>query len=417
MTKLQSRGQATKVAVTKLAVLFSLTYMVSYITRINYGAIIAEMEGSLAISKSLLSMAVTGSFIFYGAGQIISGICGDRFSPKKLVTLGLAVSVCMNLLIPVCRDPYQMLAVWCINGFAQAFLWPPLVKLMTLLLTEEDYKKTSVKVSWGSSFGTIVVYLLSPLIISAFGWKWVFVFSALCGFAMIFVWNLFVPEPKSLPNVGDLPDPAPATARRSAWRYRTLFTPLMLGVMLAIVFQGMLRDGVTTWMPSYISETYRLSTGVSILTGVLLPIFSILCFQLASLTYRKKFNNPMLCAGLIFGAGTLSAIALFLLTGQGAVWSVLFSAMLTGCMHGVNLILICMIPPFFGKQGNVSTVSGVLNSCTYIGSAVSTYGIALLSEHFDWKYTLLAWLLIAAAGTALCLLTVKPWKRRFQEEE
>ena len=48
----------------------------------------------------------------------------------------------------------------------------------------------------------------------------------------------------------------------------------LFGVMIAIVMQGMLRDGVTTWMPSYISETYNLSNAIAILTGVVLPVFS-----------------------------------------------------------------------------------------------------------------------------------------------
>ena len=117
-----------------------------------------------------------------------------------------------------------------------------------------------------------------------------------------------------------------------------------------------------------------------------------------------------MCAGIFFFTGALSALALFLLTGENAAFSVLFSALLTGSMHGVNLILICMIPPFFKPQGNVSTVSGILNSCTYIGSAISTYGIAVLSENIGWSNTLLVWLLIALLGTAICAACVKPWK-------
>ena len=127
-----------KKGVTRLAVLFALTYMISYITRINYGAIISEMEKATGMSKSMLSMALTGSFITYGFGQVISGILGDRFSPKKLVTIGLFATVTMNMLIPLCSSPYQMVVVWCINGFAQSFMWPPLVRLMTILLNPDN---------------------------------------------------------------------------------------------------------------------------------------------------------------------------------------------------------------------------------------------------------------------------------------
>ena len=65
-----------------MLVLFVLVYVASYMTRINYGAVISEMELDTGISRAVLSMAVTGSFITYGAGQIVSGLCGDKFSPK-----------------------------------------------------------------------------------------------------------------------------------------------------------------------------------------------------------------------------------------------------------------------------------------------------------------------------------------------
>lgn len=398
MTKLQEEKE-----VNKLTLLLTITYMISYITRTNFGAIISEVETATQISKSLLSMAITGSFITYGTGQIISGICGDRFSPKKLVSFGFIITTIMNALIPICQTPYQMLILWCINGFAQSLMWPPIVRIMTALLSEDDYKKSMVKVSWGSSVGTITVYLISPVIISLLGWRFVFVFSALCGAAMLLLWNKYSYEIKP-----DNKKVAPEIEKTQ----NNIFTPLMICIMLAIILQGMLRDGVTTWMPSYISETYNLSNAVSILTGVVLPIFSIICFQITSGLYRKAFTNPLLCSGIIFAVGSVSALALFTLTGKNAALSVLFSALLTGCMHGVNLLLVCMLPKYFEKYGNVSTVSGVLNSCTYIGSAISTYGIAVLSETLGWSFTLLTWLFISALGAVLCLGCAKPWNRK-----
>ena len=84
-------------------------------------------------------------------------------------------------------------------------------------------------------------------------------------------------------------------------------------------------------------------------------------------------------------------------------------------MHGVNLILICMVPTFFKRNGSVSTAAGVLNSCTYIGSAISTYGIALISENLGWGFTLKSWFAIALLGTVVCLVCVRSWNRKFDK--
>ena len=312
-------------------------------------------------------MALTGSFITYGAGQLVSGVLGDHISPKKLIFLGLSLTVLMNLCIPFCRNPYQMLVVWCFNGFAQSFLWPPLISFC--------------------------------------GWQTVFFFSAICGIIMILVWNRYCEDAPviSIEN---------ASIQGSSQK-NSFLSPMLLYIMLTIVLQGMLRDGVTTWMPSYISETYHLSHAAALLTGVLLPLFGLLCIQSASTLYIRKFSNPLSCAGVFFFTGTLFSLSLFCSTGKNAAFSVFFSALLTGCMHGVNLIQVCMIPPFFKKQGNVSTVSGVLNSCTYIGSATSTYGIAVLSDRIGWSSTLLIWVLLTFAGTLICIACARPWRKKF----
>ena len=391
MSKLQNKKD-----IRKAALIFAVTYMVSYITRINYGAVISEMIKDTGFTKSALSLPLTLSCITYGAGQIVSGICGDKFSPNRLVSYGLIVTTVMNLLIPLCANPYQMIGVWCINGFAQSFMWPPLVKIMTSILSDEDYKKVTTKVTWGSSIGTIFIYLISPALIHLWGWKSVFIFSAICGLVMLAVWN------KNLYSV-EGNNTSSGKTDREKFSIGTLISVPFAGILLIIILQGMLRDGVTTWMPSYIAEMYSIDNAISILTGVVLPIFGIVCIQIALKLYLKVFKNPLVCAGAFFAVGTVSSIALIFFSGNNAAFSVLFSALLTGCMHGANLMLTCMIPPLFAKQGTVSTVSGLLNSCTYIGSAASTYGIAVLSQRLGWGFTLSVWAVIAALGVLLCI--------------
>ncbi len=74
-----------------LTLLLTAMYMVSYITRINYGAVIAEIALDLKILDSVASLAVTGSFITYGVGQVISGYMGDKIQPRILVFQDLSL--------------------------------------------------------------------------------------------------------------------------------------------------------------------------------------------------------------------------------------------------------------------------------------------------------------------------------------
>ena len=397
MSVLKNRKQ-----VTFMIGLFMMTYLASYLTRINFGAIVSEIEASTGISKSLLSLSLTGSFITYGAGQIVSGVLGDYISPKKLISLGFMLTISMNLCMTLVFNPYVMALIWCINGFAQSFMWPPLVKIMLGTLSEEDYQIATVRVSWGSSIGSILIYLISPILISVAGWKSVFIFSAVSALLMLFLFH------KYCIDVDIVKKEKASYQQKTQFR---LFHPVVLMIMLAIVLQGMLRDGVTTWMPSLISETYHLGSSVAILTSVVLPIFSILSFSLTSKIYSKFIKNPLNLSCVLFLVGGVSSLGLILFNGYHALISVMLGALLTGCMHGVNLILICMLPSYFKSTGSVSTVSGVFNSCTYVGSALSTYGIALLVETFDWTMTLKIWMIVSVIGAFICFLCMSLWDK------
>ena len=77
--------------------------------------------------------------------------------------------------------------------------------------------------------------------------------------------------------------------------------------------------------------------------------------------------------------------------------TIFLSALLTGCMHGVNWIMTYIMPLKFKKYGKILFMSGLLNSFTYVGS----------SEHSGWSATLLMWSGIAFVGMAICLALSK----------
>lgn len=384
-----------------LMLLFMFIYFISYVTRINYGAVISEIITREGILKSTASLALTGSAVAYGLGQLLSGYMGDKIQPKKMIFAGLIITILMNVAIPFCSNPYQMTVAWSINGLAQAFMWPPLIKIMTNVFSEEDYKKAVVFVSWGSSLGTIMVYLTAPLLIYLGGWRSVFIISAMAALIMALIWMLKCP---TITLHGEKTTEA-ETQAAFPWSF------MLVGILIAIVLQGYLRDGVATWMPSLISETFHLSTNISILTGVIFPVFSIFIFYIVSGIYRKAIRNELVLAGLIFFIGTVSALVLALFRHTNTALTIAMSSLLIGSMHGVNLMLICMVPRYFAKYGRISLISGLFNSFTYLGSAISAYGMAAYTERFGWSSMAFFWAAIALTGGSICFALAKKWRK------
>lgn len=105
-------------------------YFVSYITRLDFSATMAEIIQEGVLSESSAGLIGTILFIAYGSGQIVSGILGDRISPGLLIVIGLSVASFVNFIFPCFGKVEVLCVVWGINGFAQAMLWPPMVKLL-----------------------------------------------------------------------------------------------------------------------------------------------------------------------------------------------------------------------------------------------------------------------------------------------
>ena len=399
--------KADKKQASRIIFICALVYMISYVTGNSYNAIISEMVSSTGLAKSTLSVALTGAFITYGIGQLVSGYFGDKVQPKYLIVIGLVATSIMNLLIPFCQSAVQMAIVWCFNGFAQSFMWPPIVKILFTALAAEDYSRGCVRVSWGSSIGNVFVYLTAPLLIITLGWKSVFLSSAAMGVIGLLLWLKMCP-------LIDMSSSGKKKVAGKSNHYNTIMILPLILTMLGIILHGILKDGVTTWMPSYISETFGLSSEISILAGVVLPLFSIVCYSVFNYMYLRV-KDPMLCALLIFLLSIGICACLFVLSDHNAVISVILSAVITGSMHGVNFMLIGIAPTVFGKDGNVSTFSGILNCTAYVGSALSAWVIPLATENAGWSATLFMWLCIAVAGALVCGLCILPWKKMTHE--
>jgi OPA family glycerol-3-phosphate transporter-like MFS transporter len=304
-----------------------------------------------------------------------------------------------------------MTVMWALNGFAQAMMWPPIVKILVSTANETEYAYAVVRVSWGSSFGTVLMYLTAPLIIGLVGWQGVFVASAVIGASATVIWGILsrripVEKPSAIPTDGE--------KKPKMYFPRRAVLPIIL-IVFGIIFQGMLRDGVTNWMPTYLAEVFDFGNKTSIFITVSLAVFSILTFGVADKLYRKFFQNEVMCGGVIFATAVLSAVVMALFFNAGAWLAVLMMAMITGCMHGVNLMLITHVPKRFKKYGNISTISGALNSCTYVGAAIATYGVAKLSEIVGWRNTVGVWAIIGLLGTACCFVAVRMWKNFIEE--
>ena len=128
--------------------------------------------------------------------------------------------------------------------------------------------------------------------------------------------------------------------------------------------------------------------------------------------FQMLYNTvDTMVVGRFVGPHALAAVG-----GAGVSYSVMLM-LINGATHGINLMYTSMAVPHFARFGKTSFVTGAINSAVYVGSAISMYGVALITEKFGWGGTMLAWLIVAIVGFALCLPAVRLFVKLDNEEK
>ncbi len=402
-----------------LCLLLSMLYFTSYICRLNFSAAMAEMIDAGVLTKADGGLIGTALFVTYGLGQIISGALSDRFSPSRIILAGLFLTVVCNLLMPLVGGAALMAVVWGVNGFAQALFWPPMASLMVHSFNGEEYARGVAWVSVASHAATILIYVLVSACIALFDWRSAFLVGG--GWAALFtvMWILGYRyyTKHYTGSEEEISAAAPSAAPKAGGFLSRFLSGGMVCILVAVMLQGYLKDGIQSWMPTFFTEVFDFSAAGAILSNALLPIFNIIVVALATSAFSRIFRDELKEAAFLFFVAAMLAASLLLFKNVSALLTLLAAALITGSMHGINLMLISFLPRRYLKEGRVATVTGICNACSYIGSAISSYGIALVAEHLGWNVTLLSWVAIAALGALLCLVAMRSRSGRREEKE
>lgn len=398
----------------RFCLLCCIVYFSSYITRKSYNASIQAIidDATLGLTKTDTGLAVTGSFITYGLGQIINGFLGDRIRPRIMIPIGLiGASVC-NILIPYMLTRTGLCELWCFNGFFQSMIWPPLVRSMSENFTLEYYKKGSTLVSVACSAATIGIYFLVAFFVEFSNWQNTFYFSAILGIITAVLWYIIYGKYEHHPLVDrheDSSKPADVPVQKPSF-IRVVLISGALPIALVVMFQGFLRDGIETWMSNFLSENYNIETSGAILTVAILPILSILSYSVGSF-FQNKTGCPLTSNLILWGFAAVFSLVLALFYKVSPIIGIAGIAVLSGASHAINLMLTTRVTIYYKKVGYVSTFSGLLNSFTYIGAAIATYGIADITEKYDWGVIMTGFLAVSVCGLIFTLIALPTWRK------
>lgn len=376
-----------------------LVFFTSYLGKRNFSAALAEMKATGFLDLSQGGVVHTIFFLTYGFGQLVNGFLADRRDPAGMIRTGLILASLSNLVMGLTRVYFWMPIAWAVNGYALSMLWTPILRIFSREMEGRERENYTVHMSSSVAAGGLASYALSAAMIYLGGWRWSFLAAAICLGVCAVSWMVF--SPRLLIGSGAVAGKKEIPTL--SWK-QLLCSPLVLWCLFPVVMHGVLRDGVSGFVPSYVEDTFPVTPAAAVLLSTALPFVNLAGPYLAHFVNRRLFRNEIATAGFFF-TGAAAFLAYLAAFGTGSLGGSLASlCVITTLIEGVNVMMVSLIPLRFSAVGRAATLSGFFNCMTYVGTAISTYTGGYLVEGMGWRPAIWVWAACAAVGVGICLV-------------
>jgi predicted MFS family arabinose efflux permease len=162
-----------------LLVMLAATTLLSQFYRASTGVIAPELMGDLAMPPEALGLANGGFFLALLAMQIPVGLLFDRFGPRRVVTLLLALVMVAALLHGVIESGRDLLVARILLGIGNAASFMAAVLLISRWYAGEGFTSRLSWVFAASNLGMLLAATPLAWASALVGWRWCFVGAGL----------------------------------------------------------------------------------------------------------------------------------------------------------------------------------------------------------------------------------------------
>ncbi|MBL3688140.1 DHA2 family efflux MFS transporter permease subunit [Leucobacter zeae] len=138
--------------------------------------------------------ATSAYLLAYAVPLLITGRLGDRFGPRRIYLLGLAVFTLSSLACGLSTSIEALIAARVFQGLGAALLTPQTMAVITRIFKPRE--RGSAMAIWGITAGvaTLVGPILGGFMLDAWGWEWIFIINVPVGVIAFVLALRFVPK-------------------------------------------------------------------------------------------------------------------------------------------------------------------------------------------------------------------------------
>ncbi len=352
-------------------------------------------------------------YVVYTPMQIVGGIAADKFSPERLIKIGLIGGAISNTVIFFFNTSYPvMMAAWIFNAIVQFGLWPSVFKIVSSQCVRSERPKMLFLISLSASAGHIFSYGLGALLTD---WRMNFSISAilLLGFAVaLLIYERHIDKYMRWDNT----EPSKLASQDCSKKVSTLTLFWSSGFILLLLVL-FLRDSFATIVrriaATMLNETFDIGASLGTLMSMLIVATSAVGFFIVREMLQHKIIKNYI-KGMIFGLLLSSIAAVLFILSKGIAANVVSMCLMVGIATATDLFTNS-ISSMFSKYGKNATAAGLANAARACGY-VAPFVAVVIQERSDW-YTVKLLLLGVIISGALVSIAILPIYNRFKKRE
>ena len=383
-------------------------YTAAYVGRLNYNASMVEILSQLGTTKEAAGTVSSFFFFAYGAGQLVNGLLSKRYNTKYSVAIALGASCVINLAMAFSQGIDTMKYLWLLNGIFQSVLWSSLIKTLSDNLADSKLSKAVMVMSTTVASGTFIAYGLAALFsYLELSWTLIFYVAAAVVGATAVLWFIGM---SSLNK-----EKKETVTQEKKTQGKLSFTPAfvigLVVILICAITNGFIKDGITTWVPSILKEEFGVSSSLSIIVTLILPVLSIFGTSIVNALHKKQKDENALNGIFYFATVILVGLIIFTLKLKSVPLTLaLFGG--TAClMAAVNNVITSIVPLYSRDKIDSGLSAGLLNTFCYVGSTLATSLLGKIADTKGWNEVFICILIFTAVSFAVCCVSMLLKKR------
>jgi OPA family sugar phosphate sensor protein UhpC-like MFS transporter len=414
----------------------TVAYSLYYVCRMSLSVVKQPLIDEGVLTAGQLGVIGSALLFVYAVGKFMNGFIADYCNIRRFMFTGLAISAGINLLMGILGIVDSMVALplsvifilftllWGVNGWMQSMGSPPGVISLSRWFPQSKRGTFYSIFSASPYLGEFISFILTGLIVGAFGWQWGFVVAAAAGGAgavLILLTVSDTPESQGLPSIQQLSGEQVKTVDKMPTRelQKMIFKhPGIWVIALSSAFIYITKYAIAGWGVLFLQKERAFSLEQATQIIAFSAVFGVLGTVLAGWLSDRLFNSDRIRPAILSGAVSFVSLALFLFAGGGYMMNILYVSVFSLSIGVLYCIVAGLMAVDIVPRKATGAALGIVGISSYIAAGLQDITSGYLIQYntaqvngadvYDFGPVSYFWL---AAALVSFVLPVLNWKK------